>query len=102
MPVDVVAQLEAAASFPHVTNALAELRMITLEYDSTHKLRDGRVNEDVVLLSQRFARLMEEYHVSMNDHTISLNEAKRMIAEAQRLQKVLMEMKLHLERESRL
>ena len=33
MPVDAVAALEAAASYPHVTSALAEMRGITLSYD---------------------------------------------------------------------
>ena len=33
MPVDAVAKLEAVSSFPHVTNALADLKKITLSYD---------------------------------------------------------------------
>ena len=33
MPIDVVAALEAAARFPHVTSALADLRGITMSYD---------------------------------------------------------------------
>ncbi len=101
MPVDVVAALEGAASFPHVTKALADLRAIVFDYDGERTHRDGRVNEDVVLLSNRFARLMEEYHTSITDNVISLNEAKRMLTETQRLQHVLMEMKLHLEKEAK-
>lgn len=35
MPVDAVAALEAEASYPHVTGALAEMRGITMSYDGT-------------------------------------------------------------------
>ena len=59
MPVDVVAQLEASARFPHVTAALADLRGITMSYGETAApLVKGGVNKDVVVLSQRFAQLM--------------------------------------------
>ena len=37
MPIDVVARLEAASSFPHVTSALADLRGITLSYDAARR-----------------------------------------------------------------
>lgn len=40
---------------------------------------------------------MAEYHASIADGTISLNEAKRMLKEAQALQEVLLEVKLKLE-----
>ncbi|MCB1465719.1 MAG: hypothetical protein KDK08_00860, partial [Rhizobiaceae bacterium] len=35
MPIDVVAALETAARFPHVTAALADIRGITLSHDGT-------------------------------------------------------------------
>lgn len=59
MPIDVVAALEAASSFPHVTSALADLRGITLAYDGTRRnASSSGVNADVVALSQRFAMLI--------------------------------------------
>lgn len=100
MPVDAVAALEAAASYPHVTSALAELNGGALSYDdATRNSEGGGVNSDVVALSQRFAMLMGEYHMSIEDGVISVNEAKRLLRETTALQKVLIEMKLHLEEE---
>ena len=98
MPVDAVAALEAAASYPHVTSALAEMKNITLSY-SEERPNDttGGVNSDVIMLSQRFAVLMGEYNTSIEDGVISENEAKRLLRETLALQKVLMTMKLHLE-----
>ncbi|MFT5743871.1 MAG: hypothetical protein ACI86S_001949 [Paracoccaceae bacterium] len=101
MPVDAVAALEAAASFPHVTSALAEMRGITMSYDDTVRNSEGGgVNSDVIMLSQRFAILMGEYNQSIADGIITVNEAKRLLRETTALQKVLIEMKLHLEEES--
>lgn len=103
MPIDTVATLEAAASFPHVTAALADLRGITLSYDEAHRnleKKKGGVNQDVVALSQRFAQLMAEYHESIQDGRISINEAKRMLRETLAIQRVLVEMKLSLEAEA--
>lgn len=102
MPVDAVAQLEAAASYPHVTSALAELRGITLSYDSSKKNapKEGGVNNDVIALSQRFAMLMGEYTMSMEDGIITINEAKRLLRETLELQQVLVSMKMHLEDEA--
>lgn len=102
MPVDVVATLEAAARFPHVTAALADLRGITLSYDSERRnaASSGGVNSDVVKLSQRFAQLMAEYNQSIEDGRISVNEAKRLLRETLAIQQVLLSMKLHLENET--
>ena len=102
MPVDAVAQLEEAAGYPHVTAALAEMRGITLTYDSDRRNapRQGGVNADVVALSQRFAMLMGEYNQSIEDGIISINEAKRLLRETLELQRVLLDMKLHLEEET--
>lgn len=97
MPVDAVAALEAAASYPHITSSLAEMRGITLSYDDTRGNSPGGVNSDVIKLSQRFAVLMGEYNQSIEDGIISANEAKRLLRETTELQKVLIEMKLHLE-----
>jgi hypothetical protein len=102
MPVDVVAALEEAARFPHVTAALADLRGITLtRHEMDGGNRKGGVNQDVVTLSQRFAQLMAEYNLSISDGRISVNEAKRMLTETLAIQKVLIEMKMHLEDEVR-
>lgn len=103
MPVDAVAQLEAASSYPHVTSALAELRGITISYDKAKKNtpeKEGGVNHDVIALSQRFAMLMGEYTVSMEVGIITINEAKRLLRETLELQQVLVSMKMHLEDEA--
>lgn len=99
MPVDAVAALEAASSYPHITSALAELKGITLSYDDTTPNSPGGINSDVIALSQRFAVLMGEYNQSIEDGVISVNEAKRLLRETTALQKVLLDMKLHLEHE---
>lgn len=98
MAVDAVAQLEAAASYPHVTSALAELHGSMLNRDDTPKnASGGGINSDVIALSQRFAMLMTEYQQSIEDGVITVNEAKRLLRETVELQKVLIDMKLHLE-----
>lgn len=100
MPVDAVALLEAKSSYPHVTSALAELHGSTLNKDSAPKNSEGNINSNVIALSQRFAMLMSEYQQSIEDGVITVNEAKRLLRETVELQKVLIEMKLHLEDES--
>ncbi len=101
MPVDAVAALEQAASYPHVTSALAELRGVTLSLEQSPRNDNrGGVNGDVITLSQRFAMLMAEYHQSISDGVISINEAKRLLRETLELQRILIEMKLHLEEEA--
>jgi hypothetical protein len=98
MPVDAVAALEAASSYPHITSALAEMRGITLSVDeSRENSESGGINAVVIKLSQRFAMLMGEYNQSIEDGVISVNEAKRLLLETTALQKVLLDMKLHLE-----
>ena len=99
MPIDAVAALEEAASYPHVTSALADLKGITLSYDDRRRNIDdkGGINADVIALSQRFAMLMAEYQQSIEDGVITVNEAKRLLKEKTALQQVLIEMKLHLE-----
>ena len=102
MPVDVVARLEAEASYPHVTSALAELQKITLSFDDRRPNaahHGGGVNGDVIALSQRFAMLMSEYQQAIEDNVITVNEAKRLLRETVLLQQVLIDMKLHLEEE---
>ncbi len=100
MPIDAVAALEAAASFPHVTTALAEINGNSVSYAQRRNDTEGGVNSDVVALAQRFANLMGEYHESIQDGIITANEAKRMLSETLALQSVLLEMKLHLEDET--
>jgi hypothetical protein len=100
MPIDVVAALEAAATFPHVTAALADLRGVTLSHDGDRRNPGAKgVNQDVVTLSQRFAQLMAEYNYAIGDGVISVNEAKRMLRETLAIQQVLIDVKLHLENE---
>lgn len=97
MPIDAVAALEAASSYPHVTSALAEIRGITMSYDTDRSNSEGEINTDVIKLSQRFALLMAEYNQSIADGVITTNEAKRLLRETTALQKVLIDMKLRLE-----
>ncbi|MFY0680889.1 MAG: hypothetical protein JXR13_09980 [Thalassovita sp.] len=101
MPIDAVAALEAASSSPHVTTALAELNGVMLSHAERPRKNDqsGGINADVIALSQRFAMLMGEYHQSIEDGVISINEAKRLLRETLALQQVLVDMKLHLEEE---
>lgn len=103
MPIDAVALLEKASSYPHVTTALAELNGCRVTFGDDRQNaqnRNGSVNSDVIALSQRFAVLMAEYQQSIDDGIISVNEAKRLLRETTELQRVLIEMKLHLEEES--
>ena len=100
MPIDIVALLEKTSSFPHVTVALSELCGATVSLDESRrdkKPSTGGVNADVVALSQRFAMLMSEYHQSIQDGIITVNESKRLLKETVALQQVLIDMKLHLE-----
>jgi hypothetical protein len=100
MPIDVVAALEASSRFPHVTAALADLRGITLSYDTDKRnAASSGVNQDVVALAQRFGMLMAEYNQAIGDGKISTNEAKRLLRETLAIQQVLLEMKLSLEEE---
>ena len=102
MPIDVVAALESASSFPHVTTALADLRGVILAHDDQRPNAPtrGSVNADVIALSQRFALLIAEYQTAIEDGTISANEARRLLNETLALQRVLIDMKLNLEREA--
>ena len=98
MPIDVVAQLEAASRFPHVTSALADLRGITFSYDAEKRNAQSKgVNQDVVALAQRFAMLMSEYNSAISDGKITANEAKRLLRETLAIQQVILDMKLNLE-----
>ncbi len=100
MPIDVVAQLESVAKFPHVTAALADLRGITMSYDAARRApHSPGVNSDIVELAQRFATLMAEYNAAIEDGQISINETKRLLRETLAIQEVLLEMKLSLEHE---
>ncbi len=101
MPIDTVAALEKEAGYPHLTAALAELSGATLEHDPALPNRpDQNMNDHVIALSQRFALLMAEYHQSIEDGVISVNEAKRMLAETLALQQVLVDIKMKLETEA--
>ncbi|SMH40386.1 hypothetical protein [Maritimibacter sp. HL-12] len=101
MPIDTVAALEAAARYPHVTSALAEIAGHTINSGSDGRnAPPGGVNTQVIALSQRFAMLMSEYQQSIEDGVITANEAKRLLRETLALQQVLVEIKLRLEDET--
>lgn len=97
IPVNVLVELEMAASLPFVTKAIAELQQLKLEYGDDKDADSDGLNSDVIRLSQRFATLMAEYNHSIADGVISMNETRRLLEETNALQKVLMEMKLHLQ-----
>ena len=97
IPVNVLVELEMAASLPFVTKAIAELQQLKLEYGDSKDADSDGLNSDVIRLSQRFATLMAEYNHSIADGIISMNETRRLLDETNALQKVLMEMKLHLQ-----
>lgn len=100
IPVNVLLSLERVASAPFVTKALAELQGLTLESGDGRGEGIGGLNSDVIKLSQRFATLMAEYNHSISDGVISLNETRRLLDETNALQKVLTDMKLHLQGET--
>ena len=100
IPVNVLVELELAASMPFVTKALAEMQNLKIEHTEDGQDRSGGLNSDVIALSQRFATLMGEYNHSIADGVISYNEAKRLLEETNALQQVLMDMKLHLQENS--
>jgi hypothetical protein len=97
IPVNVLVELEMAASLPFVTKAIAELQQLKLEYGDDKDTDSDGLNSDVIRLSQRFAILMAEYNHSIADGIISINETRRLLDETNALQKVLMDMKLHLQ-----
>lgn len=96
MPIDVVAKLEAKSSFPYVTKCLADFHHITFQFNPEMAGKNGAVSSDVIKLSERFAMLMMKYNEAMLDNKISVNEAKSLIREASEIQKVLLEIKLHV------
>ena len=104
MPIDAVAALEKSASFLNVTTALAEVIGATLSRNSREPSSEEYgaegVNSDVIALSQWFAILMSEYHQSIEDGIITINEAKRLLRETVALQQVLVDMKIHFEEET--
>ena len=56
------------------------------------------LSQFIIALSQRFAILMGDYHQSMEDGKISVNESKRLHNEVVSLQEVLTDIKLQLEK----
>lgn len=103
MPIDAVAMLEAKASYPHVTVALAELKGLTLDVASPDDHYDvmGGVSHDIAILSQRFALLMSAYAEAVENNEITPAEARKLLHETLELQKVLVDMKMHLQTEVR-
>lgn len=98
MPVDAVALLESQASYPHVTVALAELKGLTLDgaEAAVPSSTAGAVSHDIAVLSQRFASLMSAYVSAVEDGEITPTEAHILLQDALELQKVLVDMKMHL------
>ena len=84
-----------------MTTALAEVTGATLSRTnrepSSEEYGAEGVNSDVIAMSQRFAILMSEYHQSIEDGIITINEAKRLLRETVALQQVLVDMKFEEE-----
>lgn len=99
-PINVIAKIEREANFPAVTNSMAEMCGLIVSYKHDKPDVSGNINTDVIKLSERFAKLMMEYQISIEDGIITLNEAKRLIKETTSIQQVLLEMKQHLEMQS--
>ena len=78
MPINSATWLEDTASFPHVTMALAELCGAAILMDDRLRNETNKcgVNTDVIALSHRFALLMSEYHLSIQDGISTVNERK--------------------------
>ena len=55
IPVNVLVELEMAASVPFVTKAIAELQQLKLEYSDNKDADSEGLNTEVILLSQRYA-----------------------------------------------
>jgi len=92
--------LEKEASYPHVTAALSELAGLSISRNTSNAPAPelhGHVNEDIAVISQRFAMLMSAYADAIADNIITPAEARSMLAETLELQKVLVDMKMHLE-----
>ncbi|GIT90767.1 hypothetical protein JANAI62_12220 [Jannaschia pagri] len=103
MPVDAVARLEGAAKYPHVTHALAELAGLTLDAGPGRVTEGGpgAVSHDIALISERFAMLMNAYASAISNNVITPAEARGLLSETMELQKVLVDMKMHLQIEVR-
>ncbi|MCK0167510.1 hypothetical protein MWU52_08130 [Jannaschia sp. S6380] len=102
MPIDSVVHLERVASYPHVTSAMAELTGLTTSFnrnDGPAEMEVGRVNSDIAATSRRFAMLMNAYANAIADKVITRAEANEMLAETMELQRILVDMKMHLEAE---
>jgi hypothetical protein len=104
IPVDAVAALEAKAHFPHVTAALAEMagldvaRRFSSDVPGAQGDPQKLLHEDMAALSHRFAMLLQTYAEAMANGTVRPMELRRLLTETVELQRVLIDMKLHLER----
>lgn len=75
LPIDVVYQLERTSSIPHITNLMASAKI-----DYQNHYNDCQIFLDFTKLSARFARVMEEYSLSLEDDSeIDKKEARIMI-----------------------
>jgi hypothetical protein len=103
IPVDAVAALEAKAHFPHVTTALAEMagldvaRRFTAGPPNRNEAPETLLHEDVAALSHRFAMLLQTYAEAVANGAVTPIERRRLLTETVELQRVLIDMKLHLE-----
>jgi hypothetical protein len=98
IPVDAVARLEAVAGYPHVTAALAELAGVAVDRaESRSPGEPGPVSADFAAVSRRFAELMSRYADAVADEVITKADVAALMGEAIELQRVLTELKLHLE-----
>ena len=92
MPVDVVAALEAAASYPFITSALAEMRGVNISQEARNPSAEA-MDTDALTLQGHFAVLMAEFNKAIEQRAISDSKADRLLHATTALQKVIVEMK---------
>lgn len=91
MPISDVVALEQAATFPHVTAALAEAQGMTLT--SLEQTGSTTFQDAMVSVTRHFARLIESHLSSPTRQGRSNNETARLLDEISALQRSLVVLK---------
>jgi len=81
LPLDVIADLEAASGEPLVTHALAELSGCVLIEPPSAETGEA-ISREVGRSAQRFGELMQHYGLAAADAVIDAGEAKQIEADA--------------------
>jgi len=97
IPIHLAMALERHASFPYVTKTMADFLGITFSSRRTGNEKIGHLSKDVITLTKKFADLISEYQQAIEDDVISKAEAKRLLQEVSFMQKIILDMKVHLQ-----